>query len=359
MSAERWDTGVDYDDTPRGRGRHTSRLGAALARVFGDQENPLTWGFPLFRAWGITVRAHIVLPVFLLVQLIVTLRGDHSEWYYTLPVLAWLIALVILHEFGHCFACRRVGGEADEIMLWPLGGLASCRPPKHWAADLLTTAGGPAVNALLLVPIAGAVWAVTGQFGAVLFNPFDFALTAAGVTGRDGQLHWWITWLWAAHYANLVLLLFNTLVPMYPMDAGRMLQAVLWARHGYRRSVEVAALVGVVVGMVLAVVGLVTNETLLLGIAIFGVFTCVLERRRVRLDAWADTPVTAPMTAWSVHEPDEPDPASAPEPAIDQGELDRVLAKISTGGMESLTRSERKLLKRATEAHRRRETTEH
>lgn len=352
MTEERWDTGVDYDDTPRGPHRR-SRLGSALARVFGDQENPLTWGFPLFRAWGIRVRAHLVLPIFLAVQLIVTLRGDHSEWYYALPVLTWLVVLVLLHEFGHCFACRRVGGEADEIMLWPLGGLASCRPPKHWAADLFTTLGGPAVNAALLLPLGLGVWGVTGELRSVLFNPLDFGLTAASVTGRDGQLHWWITWLWGAYYANLVLLLFNVLVPMYPMDGGRIVQALIWARHGHRRSIEIASLVGIVAGMVLAVVGLVADETLLLGVAMLGILTCVFERRRARVESWTAEPVPA----WHADAAGEPEPE--PEPKIDQAEIDRILAKISTSGLSTLTRGERRLLKRATEAQRRREQTEH
>src|SRR5947207_3103150 len=45
--------------------------------------------------------------------------------------LAWDVAeyvagfgLVLLHEFGHVFACRSVGGTADRVLLWPLGGLA-------------------------------------------------------------------------------------------------------------------------------------------------------------------------------------------------------------------------------------------
>ena len=32
--------------------------------------------------------------------------------------------LVLVHELGHCFACRRVGGEADDVLMWMLGGLA-------------------------------------------------------------------------------------------------------------------------------------------------------------------------------------------------------------------------------------------
>ena len=45
--------------------------------------------------------------------------------------LAWnvleylaLFVIVLLHEFGHALACRQVGGRANEIVLWPLGGVA-------------------------------------------------------------------------------------------------------------------------------------------------------------------------------------------------------------------------------------------
>ena len=35
-----------------------------------------------------------------------------------------LFGIVLMHEFGHSLACRQVGGTAEQIMLWPLGGIA-------------------------------------------------------------------------------------------------------------------------------------------------------------------------------------------------------------------------------------------
>src|ERR1700756_5297066 len=35
-----------------------------------------------------------------------------------------LFAIVLLHEFGHAFACRSTGGRAERIVLWPHCGLA-------------------------------------------------------------------------------------------------------------------------------------------------------------------------------------------------------------------------------------------
>src|SRR5262245_43206050 len=48
--------------------------------------------------------------------------------------------LVLLHKLGHVWACRRLGGAADRIVLWPLGGLAFVALPPRPGPTLLTTA---------------------------------------------------------------------------------------------------------------------------------------------------------------------------------------------------------------------------
>jgi Zn-dependent protease len=60
--------------------------------------------------------------------------------------------LVLLHEFGHVLACRSVGGTADRVLLWPLGGLAFVAPPARPGALLWSIAAGPLVN-VVLAPI--------------------------------------------------------------------------------------------------------------------------------------------------------------------------------------------------------------
>ena len=58
----------------------------------------------------------------------------------------------MMHEFGHALACRQVGGQANRIVLWPLGGIAFVSPPPRAGAMLWSIAAGPLVN-LLLAPI--------------------------------------------------------------------------------------------------------------------------------------------------------------------------------------------------------------
>src|SRR6266481_3777768 len=51
-----------------------------------------------------------------------------------------LFSIVMLHEFGHALACRQVGGTANEIVLWPLGGVAYVHPPPRPGATLWSIA---------------------------------------------------------------------------------------------------------------------------------------------------------------------------------------------------------------------------
>src|SRR6266498_2619365 len=60
-----------------------------------------------------------------------------------------LFVIVLLHEFGHSLACRSVGGQANQIVLWPLGGVAYVSPPPRPGAMLWSIAAGPLVNVLL------------------------------------------------------------------------------------------------------------------------------------------------------------------------------------------------------------------
>jgi len=146
------------------------------------------------------------------------------------PSLGWNIAeylalfgIVLLHEFGHSLACRQVGGNADQIILWPLGGVAFVNPPPRAGAVLWSIAAGPLVNVGLLVLLS-------------VVNPFlhGSALPASAVH-----------FLWRLWWINFSLLAFN-LLPIYPLDGGQILRALLWFVLGRSRSLYVAATLGVV-----------------------------------------------------------------------------------------------------------------
>ena len=102
----------------------------------------------LFRFSGIDVFLHW--SWFLVAAYEIQLRkGLYSSVTWNVLEYLALFLIVLLHEFGHALACRQVGGRADRIVLWPLGGVAYVDPPPRPGATLWSIAAGPLVNVAL------------------------------------------------------------------------------------------------------------------------------------------------------------------------------------------------------------------
>ncbi|HEY7090132.1 MAG TPA: M50 family metallopeptidase [Tepidisphaeraceae bacterium] len=321
--------------------------------------NPLMWlltgSVPLFTVFGIRVRMHASLLIVIILVLIFGL-GQGFTWQDRLQSMSVLFLTVLLHEFGHCFACRWVGGEADEIMMTPIGGLAFARPPHRWVPSLITTAAGPAVNVLICLVCGTILYTLTGWLP---WNPFHFK--------PIGDFHSWLTvWRWAMwiYQVNYLILLFN-LLPIFPMDGGRMLQEILWPIVGYYKSMLFACTTGMVGGVIMAAVGIAIPGGLLLTfIAISGFINC-MQMRRMLLAAgpeeFADS--TDYSAAYETYEKPRKRSRWAARRAIkiaraermEQQKIDQILAKVSAQGMQSLSWWERRTLKKATVHQRQRD----
>src|SRR3954451_511875 len=76
--------------------------------------------------------------------------GRYSSIVWNVLEYLALFLIVALHEYGHALACRQVGGRANQIVLWPLGGVAYVDPPPRPGATLWSIAAGPLVNVGLM-----------------------------------------------------------------------------------------------------------------------------------------------------------------------------------------------------------------
>lgn len=222
----------------------------------------------LFRFAGIDVYLHWSWFFFALLRFQSTRPDDpydfvhyESQVWYAVEYLA-LFGFVLLHEFGHVLACRSVGGVANRIVLWPLGGVALVDPPARPSALLWTIAGGPLVNALLTAPTIG-LW---------------LAFRAAGVQETAPDL---LRFAFALACINAYLLLFNIL-PVYPLDGGRILQALLWFVMGRDRSLLVAATIGVFTAVGILVVAIIEQSMAWGILAAFGVLFCLFGIQAAR-----------------------------------------------------------------------------
>lgn len=140
-----------------------------------------------------------------------------------------LFGIVTLHEFGHALACRQVGGTADQIMLWPLGGVAYVSPPPRPGAVLWSIAAGPLVN-VALVPVTVGAYLLAVRFGL------------------DAQSPDAVLFLYNIAWINAGLLIFNML-PIYPLDGGQIFQSLLWFVLGRANSLYVVSAFGLIVGL--------------------------------------------------------------------------------------------------------------
>ncbi len=177
----------------------------------------------LFRAAGIQVSLHWSWLLVALIEIEVR-KGLYSSVAWNVAEYLALFLIVLLHEFGHSLACRQVGGQADQIVLWPLGGVAYVAPPPRPGATLWSIAAGPLVNVILL---------------PVLFGAAVFARTSAGIAPDALRL------IDTVAFINLSLLVFN-LLPIYPLDGGQILRSLLWFPLGPIRSLQIATTIGLI-----------------------------------------------------------------------------------------------------------------
>ena len=194
----------------------------------------------LFRVLGIDVWLHWSWAL-IAIWAIQSRRGVYvSEMWNVIEYLS-LFGIVLLHEFGHALACRQVGGQANRIVLWPLGGVAYVAPPQRAGAQLWSIVAGPLVN-LALVPL-------------IYYTGRTLILTDTFM-GNDYVDFW--AWLTAMKWINISILVFN-LLPIYPLDGGQIVRCLLWFGVGPRRSLLWASGAGLIGAAGLGVLALWTS----------------------------------------------------------------------------------------------------
>ena len=153
-------------------------------------------------------------------------RGGYSSVAWNIAEYLSLFVIVLLHEFGHALACRSVGGTANQILLWPFGGVAYVDPPQRPGATLWAIAAGPLVN-VVLAPLLFGLLRLGHSLGWKASNPDLYH------------------YLFAVLVIDLYLLAFNIL-PIYPLDGGQILRSLLWFWLGRGKSLLVATVLGFV-----------------------------------------------------------------------------------------------------------------
>jgi Zn-dependent protease len=239
----------------------------------------------LGRVGGIEIDAHWTwLPV---VALIVWSLADgvfpdadpglSDAAYLVMAVVAAVVffASLTLHELGHALTARRASVAIDGITLWAFGGVARLGGPMPSPrAELRVALAGPAVSL-----------ALAAVFLAV-------ALLLPLPEGVDGTLFW-------LGQMNLYLAVFN-LIPALPLDGGRVLRSILWAkRRDFAAATRTAGAVSRGVAQLMIVGGvalaIIVGDFGGLWLAFLGWFVLAAAEAEVE---WAEARSAASGPAW-------------------------------------------------------------
>jgi stage IV sporulation protein FB len=349
----------------------------------------ISWSFPIGQMFGILIRVHLIMPLFIIGMIgREAMRKDTiaGSWMDASALMAMVFISVLLHEFGHCFAARYMDGEADEVLLWPLGGLAFCRALPHKPiVHFVVALGGPLVNLILCVIAALLLSFALDQHYQPQFNPiwYPYRENASGAvslslwggpTGLSDNLvavnlqrFFWVNW---------VAFLFNVLVVGIPFDGGRMLQAALWPRMGHYQATKAAIYSGfffMILAVLASMVFTTGMESYLLLLAIFIFMSCAQEWMTLeseREDSLFGYDFSQGYTSLEKDEPKAKEPkkknfiqrwlaeraARKEQEEMEQREaddkrMDELLDKIQKFGKDSLTDEETRFLKRVSDRY--------
>ena len=331
-----------------------------------QQRNPIFWSFPIGNWLSTQVNVSVFFPLTVLI-----LCFNLDDWKLGLVVSAILFFSVLCHElFGHVVMARMTNGSGEEVLIWPLGGLAFVQPDRTFRSQFLTPAGGPLVNLLLCgLTFPAILYSHHPEAFATALNPF--VLPPVDLSRSKlliGNL------LLLCFSLNWMLFLIN-LIPVHPLDGGRMLQACLSTRLPVPVSTQIYIRVGFFMAIIMLAAGLIFKGMWTVTI---GSIVLILNMREwmqlqmgesydesfmgydfsqgyTSLEQSSDTHRDSRKTFWQRRREKRRTEQAEREQLRDQeveSQLDLLLDKVHSQGMDALTQAERRQLNRVSDRFR-------
>ncbi len=173
----------------------------------------------MIRCLGTTYRLH---PLFIMVMIASVVTGFFVE-------LITLFGIIMIHEMGHVAAAKSLGWRVIEVQLLPFGGVAVVDDQGSVGAwqEIMVAIAGPLQNAVMI--------------------GLAHLLVLCGIWEQD----------WAVYFinANLIIGLFN-LLPLLPLDGGRIMQSLLSLLFSYHRTIVYCTLISLLLSLVLIIISI-------------------------------------------------------------------------------------------------------
>lgn len=211
------------------------------------------WTFLLLIGWVLLVNA--------------SMGNNIEQLTWSVLFILAVFACVALHELGHALTAARFGIKAKNVILLPIGGIASLEKfPDNPQQELAISIAGPFVN----IVIAGLLWLIALPHTAFFETPQNASI----MHGHD--------FLYNLRIVNIGLAVFN-LIPAFPMDGGRILRALLGFKLNYIEATSIVTTVGKIIAVTFIVLGILFINPFLPVIGIFIIFSAGTEEYYLRL----------------------------------------------------------------------------
>lgn len=311
------------------------------------------------------------------------LKGDENLIWVAAGAVGILFVSLLLHECAHFFTALHFGGDSDQIVIWPLGGLHPPRPPVDPRHELAMHLSGPLVNAGASIIAGLFIYLHDPKEVVGLLNP----LAPVGLI-EDANVGLWMIAAKLTCWINCVLWLAN-LLPAFPFDGGRALRSAIVATRpdfSPRRAVYFVTSLAKVVAFVLVIIALLmwsdkTNEIVpvwfsLMILAIMLYFSARQEEERaidtppddqlfgydfsegftsLERTSQAQTEVAGPVRRWLDDWRQARLQQQREQEEEEERRVDEILGRLHKHGIESLSGEERSLLERVSQRYRHRQ----
>ncbi len=208
-----------------------------LGKPFGIQVY-VHWTFLLIILWVIFLDAQQGLPA--------------KEIIYSVLFVLAIFVCVVIHELSHSLTARKYGISTRSITLLPIGGVADLeRIPENPRQELAVSIAGPISNLV----IALVLWLLINLTG-------DFNIQQEHLQSINSS-----NFFIVLTFANVMLAVFNML-PVFPMDGGRVFRSVLALRLPREQATYIAMSIAKFLAVGLALLGIFFNPFLVI-IAVF------------------------------------------------------------------------------------------
>jgi hypothetical protein len=290
-----------------------------------------------FGSWfGVRVRLHFWLLLTLLFMLADLF--NHGPIIIVAIQIVLLLTALLIHDFGHRILAQSVGGELNEFMLWPAGGMIFPTMPPGALPMFVGHIGGIlanlilAVGSIVLLRVRDNNWFIPSLnpisvIDGSMFHPLFYSPDLLSVALIS----------FAAINSALVL---GNFLPYYWFDGGYLLQSILWPFLGGGSALNVTCIIGMLLAAPMFAISLVDKN--IMGLVFWGFLFASSYSARHTMQVEEAVPSA---TGWRSRRWAKSSSRALAKRRRQEEKIDAILAKVSAKGMHSLTRWEKRTLR--------------